>query len=96
MPKAIAFAPSWPGYGARVRDGAVPILFSGWVEPLEHGRALETSQMRALHHLVELERAVDPPPAGFPPYDVYPSRPDWTPPSGTLSSLRQASKQKGE
>lgn len=72
-----------------------PDGFTGWA--LEHGGVLETSLMVALHpHLVALERAVDHPPAEFPPYDVYPPRPDWTPPSGTLSSPRQASKEKGE
>jgi creatinine amidohydrolase len=45
---------------------------------------------------VQLERAVDHPPAVFPPYDVYPVKPEWTPPSGTLSSPKQASREKGE
>ena len=35
-------------------------------------------------------------PATFPPYDVYPVKPEWTPPSGTLSSPKQASVEKGE
>ena len=46
-------------------------------------------------HLVELDRAVDHAPASFPPYDVYPPKPEWTPPSGTLSSPRDASEEKG-
>ena len=40
-------------------------------------------------------RAVDQRPATFPPYEVYPLRPEWTPLSGTLSSPRQASREKG-
>ena len=68
--------------------------FPGW--DVEHGGVLETSLMLALHpHLVHLDRAVDYPPATFPPYDVYPVRPEWTPPSGTLSSPREASVDKG-
>ena len=35
-------------------------------------------------------------PASFPPYDVYPPKPEWTPASGTLSSPKEASKEKGE
>lgn len=72
-----------------------PDGFSGW--DLEHGGVLETSLMLALHpHLVSLDRAADHAPASFPPYDVYPSRREWTPASGTLSSPREASKEKGE
>ena len=53
--------------------------------------------MLALYpHLVDLERAIDHAPATFPPYDVYPPRPEWTPRSGTLSSPKQASREKGE
>lgn len=34
--------------------------------------------MLALYpHLVELDRAVDHAPASFPPYDVYPPKPEW-------------------
>ncbi|MDQ2634670.1 MAG: creatininase family protein, partial [Pseudomonadota bacterium] len=46
--------------------------------------------------LVHLERAADHEPASFPPYDVYPPKPEWTPASGTLSSPKEASKEKGE
>lgn len=69
--------------------------FPGW--DLEHGGVLETSLMLALYpDLVSLDCAVDHPPAVFPPYDVYPVRPERTPPSGTLSSPREASAEKGE
>ena len=72
-----------------------PDGFPGWA--VEHGGVLETSLMLALHpHLVQLDRAVDHAPATFPPYDVYPVKPEWTPPSGTLSSPKQASVEKGE
>lgn len=72
-----------------------PEGFTGW--DLEHGGVLETSLMLALYpHLVDMAAAVDHPPATFPPYDVYPVKPEWTPPSGTLSSPRLASREKGE
>ena len=44
---------------------------------------------------VQLDRAVDHPPATFPPYDVYPVKREWTPPPGTLSSPKEASVEKG-
>ena len=69
--------------------------FTGW--DIEHGGVLETSLMLTLHpELVHLDRAVDHAPASFPPYDVYPVNPDWVPPSGTLSSPKEASREKGE
>lgn len=72
-----------------------PDGFPGWA--VEHGGVMETSLMLALHpHLVHLDRAIDHPPAAFPPYDVYPVKPEWTPPSGTLSSPKEASREKGE
>ena len=69
--------------------------FPGW--DLEHGGVLETSLMLALYpDLVTLSAAIDVEPAKFPPYDVYPVKPDWTPPSGTLSSPKEASAEKGQ
>lgn len=76
-------------------DQLYPDGFPGWA--VEHGGVLETSLMLALHpQLVQLERAIDHAPAIFPPYDVYPVKPEWTPASGTLSSPRLASREKGE
>ncbi|QRZ14341.1 creatininase (plasmid) [Paracoccus methylovorus] len=72
-----------------------PDGFPGW--ELEHGGVLETSLMLVLYpHLVDLSRAVDVEPAKFPPYDVYPVKPEWTPVSGTLSSPKEASVEKGQ
>lgn len=71
-----------------------PDGFPGW--DLEHGGVLETSLMLALYpDLVTLDAAVDIEPATFPPYDVYPVKPEWTPASGTLSSPKEASAEKG-
>lgn len=72
-----------------------PDGFLGW--DIEHGGVLETSLMLRLYpDLVSLEKAVDHPPASFPPYDVYPPHPDWTPASGTLSSPKNATAEKGD
>jgi len=71
-----------------------PDGFPGW--DLEHGGVLETSLMLALHpELVHLDKALDVAPSVFPPYDVYPVNPDLTPDSGTLSSPKDASIEKG-
>jgi creatinine amidohydrolase len=72
-----------------------PDGFPGWA--VEHGGVLETSLMLSLYpDLVELERAIDHPAASFPPYDVYPVKAEWTPASGTLSSPKAASREKGD
>ncbi len=72
-----------------------PEGFTGW--DLEHGGVLETSLMLVLFpHLVWMDKAIGHPPASFPPYDVYPVRPEWVPASGTLSSPKNATREKGE
>ena len=63
---------------------------------LEHAAVLETSMM--LHHhpsLVRMDLLPDDGPAEFPPYDMYPSRTDWVPPSGVLSSAKGSDAVKG-
>jgi len=68
--------------------------FPGW--DFEHGGVLETSLMLELHpQLVQMEKVADHPPPQFPPYDFFPIKPEWTPPSGTLSSAKAASAEKG-
>jgi creatinine amidohydrolase len=72
-----------------------PYGFPGWA--VEHGGVLETSLMLHLHpHLVDMSKAVDQEPATFPPYDVFPTKPQWTPCSGCLSSAKPASAAKGK
>ena len=64
---------------------------------LEHAAVLETSMM--LHHhpsLVRMDLLPDDGPADFPPYDMYPSRSDWVPPSGVLSSAKGSDAAKGK
>lgn len=71
-----------------------PEGFTGW--DLEHGGVLETSLMLLLHpELVDMDRVSDDPPAVLPNYDVLPIRPELTPPSGCLSSARNATVEKG-
>ncbi|HIQ53602.1 MAG TPA: creatininase [Pseudomonas pachastrellae] len=63
---------------------------------LEHAAVIETSLM--LHyvpHLVSLDKIPNDPPADFPPYDMYPTRTEWVPPSGVLSSARGSTAEKG-
>lgn len=81
-----------------IDDGTVrklyPEGFPGW--HLEHGGVLETSMMLHFHPgLVDMNAAVDHPPASFPPYDLFPPNPAWIPASGTLSSPKNASREKG-
>lgn len=71
-----------------------PEGFPGYA--LEHAAVLETSMMLHYHpELVRLDRIPDDPPADFPPYDIYPTRTEWVPPSGVLSSAKAASREKG-
>lgn len=85
----------WDFVNQETIDKIYPDGFPGWA--VEHGGVLETSLMLALYpELVYLDRAIDHPPATFPPYDVYPVKAEWTPASGTLSSPKQASREKGE
>lgn len=55
-------------------------------DEIGHGGVLETSLRPALYpDLIQLERAVDHEPAGFPRYEIYPPKLEWTPACGTLS-----------
>ncbi|MFC3608228.1 creatininase [Stutzerimonas tarimensis] len=63
---------------------------------LEHAAVIETSLMlHYLPELVSLDKIPDDGPADFPPYDMYPPRTEWVPPSGVLSSARGSSAEKG-
>ena len=73
-------------------DRLYPEGFTGW--DLEHGGVLETSLMLLIRpELVHMDRVSDDPPAVMPNYDVLPIRPELTPPSGCLSSAKNASKE---
>jgi creatinine amidohydrolase len=63
---------------------------------LEHAAVIETSMMLHLHpELVRIDLIPDEPAADFPPYDMYPTRTQWVPASGVLSSARGATAEKG-
>ena len=73
-----------------------PDGFAGW--DLEHGGVLETSLMLALYPRIRSPRPRRRPSAGGSsrPTTSIPPRRDWTPASGTLSSPKEASREKGE
>jgi creatinine amidohydrolase len=63
---------------------------------LEHAAVIETSMMLHLYpDYVRLDLIPDEPKADFPPYDMYPTRVEWVPASGVLSSARGATADKG-
>lgn len=84
----------WDFFTEATLDSAFPDGFPGYA--LEHAAVIETSLM--LHYypdLVRLHLIPDDKPADFPPYDMYPSRMEWVPLSGALSSAKAASANKG-
>jgi creatinine amidohydrolase len=84
----------WDFFTAPTLAKAFPDGFPGYA--LEHAAVLETSMMLHYHpELVRLDRIPNDPPADFPPYDIYPTRTEWVPPSGVLSSAKSATKEKG-
>lgn len=85
----------WDFFTEATLEKVFPDGFPGYA--LEHAAVLETSMMLHYHpELVRLDRIPGDPPAEFPPYDIYPTRTDWVPPSGVLSSARTATRDKGE
>lgn len=63
---------------------------------LEHAAVIETSMMLHYHpDLVRIDLIPDEKPAIFPPYDVYPTRKQWVPLSGVLSSAKGSTAEKG-
>jgi creatinine amidohydrolase len=64
---------------------------------LEHAAVIETSMMMHYHpNMVSLENIPDHGPAEFPVYDIYPTRREWVPASGVLSSAMGSSAEKGQ
>ena len=84
----------WDFFTPKTLAKAFPDGFPGYA--LEHAAVLETSMMLHYHpELVRIDRIPNDPPADFPPYDIYPTRTEWVPPSGVLSSAKAATKEKG-
>lgn len=85
----------WDFVDDKTIEKLYPEGFTGW--DLEHGGVMETSIMMHLHpDLVDIDKIEDHEPAEFPPYDIFPVKKDWVPCSGTLSSAKNATKEKGE
>jgi creatinine amidohydrolase len=64
---------------------------------LEHAALLETSMMLyCFPELVDLGKVANDDPAKFPPYDVFPSNPDWVPPPGSLSRIQGSTADHGK
>ena len=64
---------------------------------LEHAAVIETSMMLHYHPtLVRTDLIPNDPPADFPPYDVYPTKKNWVPISGVLSSAKGSTAEKGK
>lgn len=85
----------WDFFTPATLSKVFPDGFPGFA--LEHAAVLETSMMLHYHpDLVRLDLIPNDPPAEFPPYDIYPTRTEWVPASGVLSSAKQSSKEKGE
>ena len=85
----------WDFFTAPTLARIFPEGFPGYA--LEHAAVLETSMMLHYHPgLVRLDFIPTDGPADFPPYDVYPTRTQWVPPSGVLSSAKTADRAKGE
>ena len=84
----------WDFCTAATLAAVFPDGFPGFA--LEHAAVIETSMMLHLHpELVRVDLIPDEPAADFPPYDMYPTRTEWVPASGVLSSARGASVEKG-
>lgn len=85
----------WDYVSEDTLEKVYPEGFPGW--EIEHGGILETSLMLHLRpELVQLQRAVDHPPAEMPRFDRLPVDPGRTPQTGCLSSPRGSEATKGE
>jgi creatinine amidohydrolase len=94
MPLTIMRMEYWDFFTQATLDRVFPGGFPGYA--LEHAAVIETSMMLHYHpELVRLDLIPGDPPAAFPPYDIYPTRTEWVPPSGVLSSAREATVGKG-
>ncbi|AOE60591.1 creatininase [Pseudomonas corrugata] len=85
----------WEFVKSQTLDKVFPNGFPGIA--LEHAAVIETSMMLHYHpELVCLDQIPDHGPAEFPVYDMYPTRTEWVPASGVLSSALGSSAEKGQ
>ena len=77
-------------YCERVSDELAAKVYAGVPYPgldLEHGGVQETAMMLYCYpDFVDMSKITKEPLPDFPPYDVFPEKPDWVPASGYLSS----------
>jgi creatinine amidohydrolase len=87
-------------YGEDLPDPIARELYDDNAFPglaLEHAGMLETSMMLyCFPHLVRDLTTAEQGTASFPPYDVFPSREEWVPASGSLASSAGATADKGK
>ena len=84
----------WEFVTSQTLDKIFPNGFPGIA--LEHAAVIETSMMLHYHPgMVHLDKIPDHGPAEFPVYDMFPTRTEWVPASGVLSSAQGASAEKG-
>ena len=84
----------WDFTRASVLAKLFPHGFPGYA--LEHAAILETSMMLHLRpDLVDVSKLAKEDAARFPPYETFPVRDGWVPPSGVLSPADSATAEKG-
>lgn len=87
-------------YAERIQPQTLDKVYAGIGFPgldLEHGGILETAMMLYCYpDLVDITKIPDESLPEFPPYDLFPVKPDWVPPSGCLSSGKSATAEIGQ
>ena len=87
-------------YAEDIRQETLDKVYEGRVYPgldLEHGGILETAMMLYCYpDLVDMSKVPEEDLPNFPPYDLFPGDPSWVPPSGALSSGRDATAEMGK
>jgi creatinine amidohydrolase len=87
-------------YAEKIKPETIAKIYDGIEFPgldLEHGGILETAMMLYCYpDLVDMTKIVDEPLPQFPPYDVFPVKPEWVPASGCLSSGKPATVEIGQ
>ena len=85
----------WEFIKAATLDRIFPGGFPGIA--LEHAAIIETSMMLHYHpDMVALDKIPNDGPADFPVYDMYPTRIEWVPQSGVLSSAKGSTAEAGK
>lgn len=87
-------------YAEGLKPETIEKVYAGKTFPgldLEHGGILETAMMLYCHpEHVDMSRIPEEDLPKFPPYDLFPGNTAWVPPSGCLSSGKEATAEMGE